>query len=150
MDRTMLKEMMAKIKKMDQTDKKMLRMIRGLKRRGQEMRRKLKSLIREKENGVQEKQDVVNECSDGVDMIAQANDRFSVDLYRLVQYQKSTCRSICRQRNVIVSAYSVSTVLTMLAVGAKNKTQDEIIQALHLWPYVSYPSHRRNHPRKKG
>ena len=41
-------------------------------------------------------------------------------------------------------------MLTILAVGAKNKTQDEIIQALHLWPDVTYPSHRRNHPRKKG
>ena len=55
-----------------------------------------------------------------------------MELYNVVGQQKSTYKS-----SLIVSAYSVATVLTILAVGEKNKTKDEIIQALYFSTYVT-------------
>ena len=54
-----------------------------------------------------------------------ANGRFAVDLYRQLAEQESG-------KNMFLSPYSISVMLTMVAEGAVDQTLDQMIDALHI------------------
>lgn len=58
-------------------------------------------------------------------MLAAAVNSFSLDLFNQISRDKG-------RENVFVSPFSVSTVLSILLVGAEGRTADQLIRSLHL------------------
>ena len=139
MDWKMLQEIMDKVKGMDQTQKRMLRMMRVLKRKGRNTRRKLDSFIRkgEEAEGLKiDTNDNVEKCTyahQQVHQVSQANDKFNVNLYDKIIQDR-----LIKPDNLIISAFSVSTMLLLLASGAKGKTQGEIIDGLQFLRFYPF------------
>ena len=71
---------------------------------------------------------------------AAANDKFMIKLYSEIS------KGTSKDSNLILSPFSVSSILTMVMVGAKGKTAEQVKTALALPNDVQESLQGKNHP----